>query len=125
MKNTRLILIVLITMTLGACSGSDTYRGNWNATNVNEEQLEIVFGENVFSINENGETNKFEYTQVSINIENAVETYGIKLDDGRSFQIHFPISNDESKGAILDANGRPIYIISRNGYLVYDDIYGL
>jgi len=125
MKKTKIIFVALITLTLAACSGSDTYRGNWKGTNEEGTQLDIVFGENDFSITESGKTKSFEYTQNSFNISNSVRTYGIQLDDGRSFQIHFPIGNDQSKGAILDANGRPLYIISRNKYIGYQDVYGL
>lgn len=125
MKKTKFILIALITLILAGCSGSDTYRGDWKATNEQGKHLDILFGENDFSITENGTTEKFEYSQNSVSIDNSVETYGIKLDDGRSFQIHFPIGNDESKGAILDANGRPLYIISRTAYIGYKDVYGL
>jgi hypothetical protein len=125
MKKTKLFLLTVMTVILGACAGSDTYRGSWKATNEQGEKLDIEFGENDFSITENGETKTFEYTQNSVNISNSVETYGIKLGDGRSIQIHFPIGNDESKGAILDANGRPLYIISRNDYIHYKDVYGL
>lgn len=125
MKKATAILIALITIIFTACSGSDTYRGNWKATNDKGIQVDIVFGENDFSITKNGTTEKFEYTQNSVNIENSVETYGIKLDDGRTFQVHFPIADDESKGAILDANDQPLYIISRNAYIGYDDVYGL
>ncbi len=125
MKKIKIILIVLVTLIIEGCSGSDTYRGIWKATNEEGAQLNIVFDENDFSITENGETKNFEYSQNSISIENSRETYGIKLNDGRSLQIHFPIGNDESKGAILDANGRPLYIISRSGYIGYKDVYGL
>lgn len=125
MKNAKLVLIVLATIFMGACSGSDTYRGNWKATDVNGAQLEIVFGENDFSIIKDGETKNFEYSQNSVNIKNSVETYGISLNDGRTFKIHFPVGDDESKGAILDANGSPLYIISRNAHLEYKDVYGL
>ena len=125
MKKAKNILIIAISLLLVSCSGSDVYRGNWKATDESETKLDIVFGENDFSITENGETKNFEYTQNSVSIKNSVETYGIKLDDGRSFQIYFPIADDESKGAILDANGRPLYIIGRNNYLKYEDVFGL
>ena len=125
MKLTKFILITVFSILLAACSGSDTYCGDWKATNANGEQLNITFGERNFSISSNGKTEKFEYSQNSINISNSVETYGISLSDGRTFQIHFPIGNDESKGAILDANGSPLFIISRTAYLEYNDVYGL
>ena len=125
MKKTTFILIALSAILLGACSGSDTYRGDWKATNENGSHLDIVFSENDFLRTEDGKTEKFEYSQTSVNIENSVETYGIKLEDGRYFQIHFPIGNDETKGAVLDANGRVLYIISRTGYIGYKEVYGL
>ena len=125
MKKTKIILVAIVSLILGGCSGSDTYRGNWKATNEEGAQLDIVFGENDFSITENGKTENFEYSQNSVSTKNSIETYGITLDDGRSFQIHFPIGNDESKGAILDANSRPLYIISRSAYIGYKDVYGL
>lgn len=124
MKKTKTIFILLITLILAACSGSETYRGYWKATDEKENQLDIIFGENDFSIVEQGDTTNFKYSQNSITIKNSAETYGISLDDGRSFQIHFPIGNDESKGAILDADGRLIYIISRTEYIGYKDVYG-
>lgn len=119
MKNISISIIAFFTFIIVGCSGSDTYRGNWKATSEDGTQSDLVFGENDLSVTVNGETKHFEYTQ------NSVETYGVKLGDGRVIQIHFPIANDESKGAILDANGRPIYIISRDAYLGYEDVYGI
>ena len=98
MKKLKFILISIVTLTLVGCSGSETYRGKWKATNENGAQIDIVFSENEFSIIENGNPQNFEYSQHSVNIENSVETYGIKIEDGRRFHIHFPIANDESKG---------------------------
>ena len=125
MKKSTILLFALITIILGACSGSNTYRGKWKATNETGTHSIIVFSENDLSFTENGQTEKFGYSQNSVNITNSVETYGIQLKDGRAFQIHFPISDDESKGAILDAKGRPVYIISRTDYIGYEDVYGL
>ena len=125
MKKSTLILIALLTTILISCSGSDVYRGKWKATNKSGEKFEIVFKEKEFAITNNGETKSFEYKQMSINIENSVETYGIKLEDGRSLHIQFPIGSTETKGAILDANKRPVYIIDRNNYIGYKDVYGL
>ena len=124
MRSIKIILMALVAISIGACSGSDTYRGSWKATNTKGEHLEIVFGENDMSIIKDGETMNYEYSQNSVNVKNSVETYGIKLDDGRSLQIHFPIGDDESKGGILGAYGLPVYIISRTEYLHRKDVYG-
>ena len=125
MKIFTIIFITLFTFIIVGCSGSDVYRGKWKATSEDGTQSELDFGENDLAVTVNGETQHFEYTQNSVNISNSVETYGVKLGDGRAIQIHFPIANDESKGSILDANGRPIYIISRSDYLGYEDVYGI
>ncbi len=124
MKTLKNFLIVSLSVLLLACSGSGTYRGNWKATDQYGNKLDLEFGEHSFSITTDGETKEYEYSQNSVNISNSVETYGIKLDNGKSYQIHFPIANDESKGAILDANGMPLYIISRDDYIGYDDVFG-
>ena len=125
MKRTKLIVAFLAVVVLTACSGSETYRGLWKATDNNGEQVDIVFGENDFTITKEKDVKKYEYSQNKVNISNGVELYGINLDNGKTLQIHFPIADDESKGAILDMNGRPVYIISRNNYPSYNDVYGL
>lgn len=39
--------------------------------------------------------------------------------------INFPVADDETKVAIQDATGRPVYIIDRSNYIKYEDGYGL
>ncbi|MEZ4859202.1 MAG: hypothetical protein R2781_10365 [Flavobacteriaceae bacterium] len=121
-KNSILAFLILI---LGACSGSDAYQGMWKATNEAGEHLDIEFGENDLFITQESKTEQYQYSQNSINISNGVKTYGITLSDGRSFQIQFPIKGDESKGAMLDSNGRAVFIINRDDYIGYKEVYGL
>ncbi|OQP59482.1 hypothetical protein A3860_37685 [Niastella vici] len=116
----------LIVIMLAACSGSKTYRGSWKAADANGQRFELFFDAKSFSIKDTaGGKKQYDYTQNSISIENSVETYGIELADGRSYQINFPNSSDETVGLIKDGNGMPIYTISRNGYLNYGDIFKL
>lgn len=108
------------------CSGSETYRGSWKATNLNGTRSEMVFDAKTLTIKDSlGKSVKLDYTQNSVNINNSVETYGIKLGDGRGYQINFPRANDESIGLIKDENGNPIYAISRNDYVTYEELYKL
>lgn len=126
MRITNYLLVALTAILLSACSGSDTYRGKWKATDADGLKFDLTFEAKKFSIRtDDGETTDFGYSQNSINIENSVSTYGISLDDGRSFQISFPLTDDETKGVFLDANGNFIYAISRDSYISYDDIFGL
>ena len=124
-KTTNFLLGVICTL-LYSCSGSDTYRGLWKATDSKGDKLEITFDAKSFSIKDStGKASNYEYTQNTVSIENSVETYGIKLTDGRGYFINFPFADDESKGIIKDAGGNPVYTIGRKEYLKYEDIYKL
>lgn len=126
MRKTTNLLLGLICVLLYSCSGSDTYRGLWKAVDSKGEKLEITFDAKSFSIKDStGNASNFEYTQNAVSIENSVETYGIKLSDGRGYFINFPLADDESKGIIKDAEGNLLYTIGRGEYLKYEDIYKL
>lgn len=126
MKKTIAVLSTLAIIFLYSCSGSDTYRGAWKATDPKGDKFEITFDAKSFTVKDNaGQTSSFNYTQNTIKIRNGVETYGIKLDDGRRYIIHFPIADDESKGIIQDDRNNLIYTISRGDYITYEDIYKL
>ncbi len=125
-KLTNLILGFLL-ISLYSCSGSDTYRGLWKAIDEKGEKFEITFNEKDISIKymSTGRLITYKYTQNSVSIQNSVETYGIKTGDGNTYQINFPIANDETKGVIKNGAGTPLYIIGRSAYLKYEDIYGV
>lgn len=126
MRNGINLLLAIVIISLCSCSGSDTYRGTWKAINEKGEKSEIVFEAKSFTFKDSaGQTKTYQYKQNSVSIQNSVETYGIQVSDGKSYQINFPIANDESKGVIKDASGMPIYLIGRNEYVKYEDLYGL
>jgi hypothetical protein len=126
MKKTTNFLLVSVIIFLHSCSGSDTYRGLWKATDPGGEKFEITFDAKNLSVKDStGKISKFEYSQNSISIQNSVETYGIKIKDGRGYLIIFPIADDESKGIITDAAGNLVYTISKQEYIKYADIYKL
>lgn len=126
MKKTINLFLGLVLISLFSCSGSDTYRGVWKAINERGEKFEINFDAKSFTVKDStGKIDSYTYKQNSVSIKNSVETYGIQVSDGKSYSIHFPVADDETKGAIQDANGRPVYIIGRSGYIKYEDVYGL
>ncbi len=123
MKRINFFLGLLMALLIVSCSGSDTYRGDWKATDQEGAQYDIQFEAKRFNIKKKDEEAiHFEYSQHSIDITNSVETYGIKLDDGRRCEIHFPIADDESIGIITDELGNLLYTISRNDYINYNAI---
>ena len=120
------LLLGLVLISLCSCSGSDTYRGLWKAINERGEKFDINFDAKSFTVKDStGKVETYQYKQNSVSIKNSIETYGIQVSDGKSYQINFPIANDETKGAIQDATGRPIYIIGRGNYVKYEDVYGM
>ena len=126
MRKTINFLLALVIISLYSCSGSDTYRGLWKAINERGEKFEINFDAKNFTVKDSsGQVKTYTYTQNSVSIKNSVENYGIKVSDGKDYRISFPVANDETKGAIQDATGRPIYIIDRSNYIKYEDVYGL
>jgi hypothetical protein len=126
MRKATNLLLALGLISLYSCSGSDTYRGIWKALNVRGEKLEINFEAKKVSITDSaGQTKTYDYKQNSVSIKNSVETYGIQVSDGKSYQINFPVANDETMGVIKDAAGTPLYIIGRSRYVQYEEIYGM
>lgn len=93
--------------------------------NSKNEKFEITFTPTAFSIKDSlGQIKTYQYTQNAIKSENSAETYGIQINDGRGYQIFFPVK-DESMGLILDENGSQMFTISRKKHISYDDIYQL
>lgn len=125
MKNVRLIIIAAILLFWAGCSGSDAYRGAWKATNASGQKFEIVFAAKSFTVTDtSGKKTSYTYTQNGVSFENSVETYTIKLGDGRNCQVNFPVK-DESIGLILDQNGNLLFAIGRKDYITYQDIIKL
>jgi hypothetical protein len=121
---TTLLLLTLLALT--GCKGSDAYLGEWKGTDINGDKYILSFNPKNFWIKRsNGDSLNFEYTQHSVKIENSVRTYGIKLKDGRAYNIFFPVAGDMSKALMTMDNGKPVYTISRTGFLSQDEIYSL
>lgn len=126
MKKIINLFVCLSVLFLIACAGSDTYQGAWKAMDAQGNKFDITFEAKKFSVKDSsGQTKTYEYKQNSVNINNSIKTYGIHLSDGRVYQIHFPKGDDDSVALIHDENGQPLFILSRKGYMSYDDIYKL
>jgi hypothetical protein len=126
MKNCLTSLFLLALLALAGCKGSDAYSGAWKGTDINGDQYTLFFNPKDFWIKKvNGDSLNFGYTQNSVKIENSVKTYGIKLKDGRTYKIYFPIANDMSKALMTMEDGKPVYTISRTSYLKQEEIYSL
>ncbi|WP_177764771.1 hypothetical protein [Flavobacterium sp. I3-2] len=126
MKSNKFLLLLLVFITLISCSGSDTYQGQWKATNPNGNQVDINFELDSFSVKDTlGNFREYNYSQNSIKTSNGIKTYGIKLADGRGYQIHFPNATTDDIAIIMDENGNVIYTLGRKEYMLYEDIYKL
>ncbi len=126
MKTFFCAILGLSAILFAGCSGSDTYRGNWKGMSPDGEKVNITFDARRMTINDGSqESVALNYTQNKVSIKNSVETYGIKLEDGRGYQLTFPIADDESVGLLQDERGNLLYTISRKGYIKSEDIYKL
>lgn len=116
------VLIITFTITLfTACSGSETYRGTWKATDSDGNKLDIFFDAKSLTISDStGDKKDYSYSQNSVEITNGTETYGIVISDVGTYSLYFPFS-DESKGFITDANGNVLYTINRTSYMTYQE----
>ena len=72
-----------------------------------------------------GGTKDYDYTQNSVQIENSISTYGIKLNDGREYQIQFPNPKDSTSAIMMDRNGYLLYTINRDAFKSFDETYKL
>ena len=126
MKNVIILGLFAITTILTSCEGSDVYRGEWKAVNVEGLKSEITFTEDQMTLsNKDGDSGTWEYSQNSVSIENGTRSYGIKLENGLNYRITFPIKDNVERGAISDQNDRIIYLIGRNGHYSYEDVFGI
>jgi len=118
------LLLILLPVFIG-CKGSDVYRGAWKAMDKDGYKYQINFGAKNFTVQyKNGVVDEFEYTQHSISIKNSTRQYGIKLKDGRSYYIIFPVADETSKGLITLETMQPLYTIGRTDYIQFDEIPG-
>ncbi len=118
MKKLSILLLGIFTVILIGCSGSDRYRGAWKATDAEGVKFDLFFDAKSLTVTDStGKSQKFDYTQNSIEFKNSVENYGIQLGNGTSYKIVFPDSNKESFGLIKDEAGNSLYTISRTVYI--------
>lgn len=120
-----ILLVSIMFVLLISCSGSDSYQGKWKATDPDGGKFEINFSPKEFTLKDStGKTANYSYSQNSVKYENSIEIYGIKLDDGRTYEVYFPTA-DETTALLKDQNGRVLFTMNRNEYVTQDDVYRL
>lgn len=122
MKTTIQICCFFIIVIITSCSGSSTYQGNWKALDNDGSKVEIRIEENTMSFNDE---DSYDYTQNSINVSNGIKTYGINLNDGRSYLLRFPLAKDTTRAILMDPNENVLYVMSRTDYMSQEDLYKL
>lgn len=117
---------ILLTFLLAGCEGSDTYQGDWKAQSTEGLKASINFSPNSFTISGDSiDSQEIAYTQNSVQWENTRLEYGLNLETGNTIRIIFPNSKNEDRAAMVDSQGSIIYLLGRNEYLEYDEVFGL
>ena len=126
MRNFIFLKLFVLTLVIMGCQGSEVYRGKWKALNPEGIQSTIEFTEDQMIVTrDSSDTETWKYAQNSVHISNRNREYGIRLDNGLSYKILFPIKDNQDKGAITDQNGQIIFTIGRNEFYTYQDVFGL
>lgn len=125
--STAAVLSVLVSaLMLGACSGSEAYRGEWKATAADGSKAEITFSEKSFTVKaENGGQTVYEYTQNQYQYQNGRTNYGINIKNGASLQIVFPFQNNTERAAIVAPDDSILYTLGRNAYIPTEQFWQL
>ena len=83
---------MLSALLLGACSGSESYRGEWKAVASDGSKAEITFAKKSFTIkDEKGKETVYEYTQNQYKLESGRTSYGIDIKNASEARIVFPL----------------------------------
>lgn len=126
MKSINRLFFGILGLIIFACSGSETYRGNWKAMDIENTKFEIFFKDKSFTVKDSsGKIKTYVYSQRSSRSKHKTKTYTIVLDNGRRYQINFPNSSNEEIGLIKDQSGNFIYTISRKDFVKYKDVVKL
>jgi len=120
------IAYIILLLGLVSCEGSENYQGSWFATNRDGEHFDIEFDSHFFSVvNDSGDSSIHKYSQHSYKYENSVTTYGIKLEDGRNYNVFFPFAKDSTKAVIQLESQEVLYTLCRDSFILFEDIYAL
>lgn len=79
-KTAALLPALATALLIGACSGSESYRGEWKAVASDGSKAEITFAEKSFTVkDEKGKETVYEYTQNQYKLESGRTSYGIDI----------------------------------------------
>ncbi|WP_025125307.1 hypothetical protein [Myroides odoratimimus] len=127
MKKLLLLFGLILCTLLISCSGSDTYQGEWKATDENNKHFTITFEKRKYTItSEDGQVSTHNYIEFEHHTINSIETYGIRMiEEGKELYIHFPIKNNNVIAFIQTKGKQVLYTLSRDAYLTTSDVYKL
>lgn len=119
------VSFLILLLVFGSCSGSDEYIGNWKATNPNGEKFNIQFEpETLTIISAKHDTTIIGYNQLGYTWEGGIETFGIKLDDGRRYDVKFPVPTDSVSALILEQTQQTtLYVLHRTEFKDFYDVH--
>ena len=123
---TALLPALAAALLLGACSGSESYRGEWKAVASDGSKAEITFAEKSFTVKyEKGKETVYEYTQNQYKLESGRTSYGIDIKNASEARIVFPFKGKTDRATIVAPDDTILYMLDRHAYVPTDQFWKL
>ena len=120
---TALLPALAAALLLGACSGSESYRGEWKAvasdgSKSDGSKAEITFAEKSFTVkDEKGKEAVYEYTQNQYKLESGRTSYGIDIKNASEARIVFPFKGKADRATMVAPDDTILYMLDRHAYV--------
>lgn len=116
-----------IAVLLAACSGSDSYCGEWKGMDGHNRPQQLIFAEKTLTVRDSagGREKTYTYSQHAVHYENGKKRYGIRLGGGEEWQIWFPFPNDDSRALLQAPDQTPLFTLSREDHIPLQKFWSL
>ncbi len=125
-KTAALLPALATALLISACSGSESYRGEWKAVASDGSKAEITFAEKSFTVkDEKGKETVYEYTQNQYKLESGRTSYGIDIKNASEARIVFPFKGKTDRATMVAPDDTILYMLDRHAYVPADQFWKL
>ena len=125
-KTTALLPALAVALLLGACSGSESYRGEWKAVASDGSKAEITFAKKSFTIkDEKAKKPSTNTLRTNTNSESGRTSYGIDIKNASEARIVFPFKGKTDRATMVAPDDTILYMLDRHAYVPADQFWKL